>query len=130
MTGALDADMQALTSDLAETFGKAVTLVRTVSEYDPSTGGTTSMDYEVDATATQPSDFTTSRIQDTLIQQSDTVVDVPAKGLDMTSTGTSGSASPQTSDKIKFDGVTWQLIQVGPVYGGEAVALWRLHARK
>jgi hypothetical protein len=119
-----------MAADLAERFGKDVTLRRTETEYDPATGSTTTTDYDVPARAAPPQDFTTDYIQDSLIQQGDTVVDVPAEGLDMTSTGASGSSAPQPSDKVVIDGTQWGLVQVGAVYGGGDVAVYRLHARK
>ena len=119
-----------MAADLAERFGKDVTIRRTESEYDPGTGSTVETDYDVPARGGPPHDYTASEIKDTLIQQGDTVVDVPAKGLDMTSTGASGSSDPQPSDKLIMDGATWSLVQVGAVYGGGAVAVWRLHARR
>jgi hypothetical protein len=119
-----------MAADLAERFGKDVTLRRTESEYDPGTGTTVETDYDVPARAAPPQDFTTDYIQDSLIQQGDTVVDVPAKGLDMTSSGASGSSAPQPSDKVVIDGTEWALVQVGAVYGGGDVAVYRLHARK
>ena len=119
-----------MAADLAERFGKDVTIRRTESTFDPATGTTTETHFDIPARAAPPHDFTTDHIQDTLIQQGDTVVDVPAKGLDMTSTGASGSSDPQTADKLILDGATWSLVQVGAVYGGGDVAVWRLHARK
>jgi hypothetical protein len=118
-----------MASDLAERFGKDVTLRRTESEYDPGTGTNETVNYDVPARAAPPQDFTTDYIQDSLIQQGDTVVDVPAKGLDMTSSGASGSSAPQPSDKVVIDGKEWALVQVGAVYGGGDVAVYRLHAR-
>ena len=125
-----DALFRRMAADLAERFGKDVTIRRQESEFDPATGTNETVNYDVPARAAPPHDFTTDHIQDTLIQQGDTVVDVPAKGLDMTSTGASGSSDPQPSDQLILDGATWSLVQVGAVYAGGEVAVWRLHARR
>mgnify|MGYP006445372685 CR=1 FL=1 len=116
--------------DLAKQFGKDITLRRTDSTFDPGTGQTTETNFDFLIRAHPPKDFTTDEIADTLIQQGDTVVDVPAASVDMTATGASGGAAPTTSDKLLMDGFTWTLVDVGRAYGGSDVAIYRLHARK
>lgn len=125
MTGALDTEMRALAVELTDELGKAVTLIREETAYDPSSGETTTMTSTASANATPPADFTLSRIDGTLIQQGDTVIDVPAQGLDM---GTPDA--PQQTDKVRIDGTKWGIVQVGKVYSGEQIALYRLHLRR
>ena len=125
----LDARHQNIAAALADWYGKPVTLRRVSETFDPSTGQTTTTTNDVPAQAMPPKDFTTAQLADTLIEAGDTVLDVPALGLDMTSTGGGGDTAPTTSDKAVFDGTTWTIVQVGEVYGGEDVALFRLQLR-
>ena len=125
-----DALFKRIAADLAVQFGKDVTLRRTETVFDPGTGQNVATDYDFLVRAHPPQEFTTDRIADTLIQQGDTVVDVPAAAVDMTATGASGSAAPQTSDKLVMDGVVWTLVDVGRAFGGGVPAIFRLHARK
>ena len=125
-----DALFRRMSADLAKQFGKNITLRRTESTFDPGTGQTTETTYDVPARAGPPKQFLGDRIADTLIEQGDVVVDVPAKGLDMTSTGASGSAAPRLDDTLLMDAVTWTLVDVGRAYGGGDVAIYRLHARR
>ena len=125
-----DALFRRMAVQLAEQFGKDVVLRRQVSDFDETTGTNTTTDYDVPARAAPPQDFTTDNIENTLIQQGDMVVDVPAKGLDMTSTGAPGSYEPQPSDRLVMDGSTWGIVSVGRAYGGAEVAYFRLQVRK
>lgn len=125
MTGALDGRMRSLAQQLAGKYGKQVTLIRTLDSYDPKTGDVTQAQAETITNATPPKDYTISRIDGTLIQQGDTVIQVPAKDLKL---GT--PAHPTKSDKVNLDGVVWGIVQVGSVYSGEQVAQYTLHLRK
>lgn len=48
----------------------------------------------------------------------------------MIPTGADSSASPQSSDSAKINGVESSIVQVGTIYSGEQVAAWRLHLLK
>jgi len=125
----LDARNKRVAATLAERYGKPVTLQRVEETFDPATGQTTTTTSDVPAQGMPPKDFTTAQLADTLIEGGDTVVDVPAEGLDMTSTGGGGDTAPTTSDKAVFDGTTWTIVQVGEVFGGAEVAVFRLQLR-
>lgn len=124
MTGALDR-LRGTAKRLTDKFGKSVTIVRETSTFNTSTGEETTTTTETTTNATPPADYTTARIQDTLIQQGDTVIQVPAKGLDL-----GDPAEPQQSDLVKIDDATWNIVQIGKVYSGELVAAFVLHLRR
>jgi len=121
MTGALDAEMRDLAVELIDEYGKAITVVRESTSFDPATGETTTTTTDHLVNSAPPEDFAFSRIDGTLIQQGDTVVQVQAKSLTIT---------PLDSDKIKIDGDNWNVVQVGKVYSGELVALFVVHLRR
>lgn len=125
MTGALDTEMRDVAVELIDEFGKAITVIRESQTYDPATGQTVTTSTEVPVNAAPPRDFTLARIDGTLIQQGDTVVQVAAKGLDL---GTPDA--PQATDKVEIDGTRWGIVQIGKVYSGDLIALYALHLRR
>lgn len=125
MTGALDTEMRQVAVDLIDEFGKALTIVREEQSYDPSTGQTITTTVEVSVNASPPRDYSLARIDGTLIQAGDTVVQVAAQGLDL---GTPDA--PQPTDKVEIDGSRWGIVQIGKVYSGDLIALYTLHLRK
>ena len=116
----LDARHKNVAAVLARRYGKAVTLRQVSETFNPATGQTTTTTTDFPAQAMPPKDFSTAPLADTLIEAGDTVVDVPALGLGVV---------PTTQDKAVFDGTTWTIVQVGKVYGGEDVAVFRLQLR-
>lgn len=125
MTGRLDKTARASSKRLIDKLGKALTVVREEQTYDPSTGQTTTTETTVSVNATPPKDYTTARIDGTLIEQGDTVIQIAAKGLDL---GTPDA--PQDTDKVDIDGNRWGIVQIGRVYSGDQIALYTLHLRK
>lgn len=124
MTGALDR-LRTTAKSLIDKFGKQVSLVRESTTYNPATGQTTTTSTSTTVNATPPKDFTAARIDGTLIQQGDTVIQIAAQGLDLGTPDT-----PQQSDKVTIDSSTWKIVQIGKVYSGEQIALYTLHLRQ
>lgn len=121
MTGALDKKMRATAERLVDKFGKAITLRRTTSTFDPSTGTTSesTTDHSVNAVI-EP--YAERLIDGSLIQVGDMQVTVPAKSL---------SIDPDTSkDSVILDSVEWTLVRVEALYSGEQVATWALQVRR
>ena len=121
MTGALDSEILPLAKELADEFGKAVTLVSVSETFDPATGNTTTTETTHLVNAVPPQAFNKSRIDGSLIQAGDTVIGLPAQPL---------SDPPTTEDKLRFDGGTWTVVAVDPIYSGEQVALYNVQVRQ
>lgn len=121
MTGELDTEMRDLAVELINEFGKTVTLVRTEQHYVESEDEVVGNDTEHEIIVTPPQDFTTSRIDGTLIQSGDTVVDAAVQGAPV---------EPRSSDTIRMDGDVWSIVQLGRIASGERYALYRLHLRR
>lgn len=105
--------------------GRTVTVQRTSESYDPSTGSTTTTTTESTVIGTPPKDFTEARIDGTLIQAGDTVIQIPAAGLDL---GTPDE--PKSTDDVKLGGLVWGIVQIGEVPSGEKVGAYTLHLRR
>lgn len=118
MTGALDG-LRDTAQRVVNRLGKTVTMGRESTTFDPSTGQTTTTTTETEVVATPPQDFTKARIEGTLIQSGDTVIQIPAADF-----------TPQADDKVKIDGDWWGIVQLGKVYSGEKIALYVLHLRR
>lgn len=126
MPGELDQDLRDVARDLVDRLGKEVLLQRVFTAPNPGTGGTTNViEKEVKRTATPPRDFTQARIAGTLIEAGDTVIQVPALGLDM-----GKPEEPRQGDQVVMDGETWSVVQVGRVYSGHLVVLFTLQLRR
>lgn len=126
MTGALDAEMRELASELASELGKTVTLERITETYDPSTGQTTqTVAKSVDWAVTPPEKYALDRIDGSLIHQGDLEIAVPLKGLDL---GT--PPEPVEGDKVQMDGAQWKIVGIRPVASGDDYALRRLQLRQ
>lgn len=109
-----------------ESQGKTVTIERTDSSYDPSTGDTTTtVSNSATVAVTIPNEYQLARIDETLIQAGDTVVQVPAKGLDL---GTPDG--PKSDDRVLLDGRQWGIVQIGRVWTGEDVGAYTLQLRR
>ena len=121
MTGALDAEIRPLASNLAREFGKTVTFVQVSSSFDPSTGSNTETTTETSLAAAPPQSFRVENMDNSLIEKGDLVIGLPA--LDI-------SIEPTTQDRIKIDGDTWSIIQVAPLFSGELAALYNLQVRR
>jgi len=106
----------------ADTRGKAMTLRRTTSTFDPATGDTTESTSDTSIDASSPRAFSPERIDGTLIQDGDAVVAIPAQQLTTTPT-------PET-DSVLIDGVEWQVVRVQPRYAGEQVTTYSVQVRK
>jgi len=121
MTGGLDADLRATAVELADELGKQITHVRITQSYDPTTGQTTETETTESVNAVPPQELDLSRVDGSLIQTGDTFVGLPAPSV---------SQVPSSNDSIRFDGDTWSVVRVQPIYSGEKVALYRVQLRE
>jgi len=121
MTGKLDKRMRALGQRLVGTYGKSVTLRRTTSSFDPSTGQTTesTTDY---ATSGVLENYADSRTDGTLIQTGDLQVTVPALNLSVT--------PDQETDSLMIDSEAWTIVNLSRIYSGEQQALYQMQVRQ
>jgi len=103
--------------------GKQVTLKRTDQTFDPTTADASeSVSSSLTVAATPPQDFTLARIDQTLIQADDTVVEIAALDVDL---GT--PSGPKASDVVEIDGRDWNIIQIGTRYTGAQIGSYVLH---
>ena len=121
MTGALDAQMLPLAAQLADEFGKTVTLVHISESFDPNTGTTLQTETTEMVNAVPPQAFSKGRIDGSLIQEGDTQVGLPAQSV---------TTPPTTEDRLKFDDGVWSIVAVDPLYSGEKIALYNLQVRQ
>lgn len=120
MPGALDR-LRFTADRLTQRFGKAITITRVESTFDPATGETTETRTDHATVSTPPAEFDVSRIDGTLVKQGDVQLAVPAVDLSI-------APGPDT-DEISFDGLTYQIVRVSPRYSGEKIAQYILQVR-
>ena len=118
----LDATFRDLAKNLIADKGKVVTVVRETRTFVPATGKNTTVVTNYSAKISPPAPFNQNRINDTTIIQGDMSCLLAAKGFAITPTA--------RTDKMLFDGTTWQIVAVNPIYSGEQVAAWELQLRQ
>lgn len=119
----LDARFRSLARKMTGKYGKAITLRKTESTYDPATGQTTetTTDYAVKTEPPQP--YEQRYIDGQLIQTGDMRLLVAATDPGLTDT-------PDLEWKALMDGDTWQIVTIRPIWSGEQVAAYELQTRR
>lgn len=117
----LDARLRPLAKRLHEQYGKASTLTRTTSVYDPVTGGSIPDETEYTVHCAPPKRYRRDQIDGQIIREDDFYITLPAEGLAI--------VPNRDTDTLTFDGVTYTILRADPHYSGEQVAYYTLHCR-
>lgn len=119
----LDVKARATALRLIAKFGKAVSYVSvTDGAYDPETGSVTPVETAnsikalIESYSLRGDGFTSG-----LIREGDRKITFAASGIAFT---------PKAGDKVTFDSETFAVLNVGPTYSGELVAIYAVHGRK
>lgn len=121
MATSLDNRFRPLAHNLIAKYGKDVTFTKTTAgTYDPVTGTTTgSTTTDTSVKVTPPSAFDIKEVNGTSIQTGD--VKVSTAAVDYV---------PDINQSVTFDGNTYNIISVSPVYSGDLVAKYDCQLRK
>lgn len=116
-----DDTFRELAHDMIAEFGKIVTFTKTTpGTYDPVSGTTTgSTTTNTSIKVTPPSAFDIKEVNGTSIQTGD--VKVSTAAVDHV---------PDINQSVTFDGNTYNIISVSPVYSGDLVAKYDCQLRK
>jgi hypothetical protein len=117
----LDLVIPELANDLIGEFGKSIEYAeRPTNEYDPATSSYTQTgDFITIKGVVEP--FTGQRMMAGLVEAEDLKITCPA--IAFVNTPTSG-------DQFRFDGETFNVINVLPTYSGEEVAVYEFQVRR
>ena len=124
----LDAPLRKVSLDLIAKFGKSMTLTflsNTAGSYDPETR-TPTAGSPVTASVKgimEPMGLIGAKgnVQNDGVMAGDQKVTIAAAGL---------AAVPQSDDTITIDSVTYRIVYVDPIYGGDLPVLHELHVRR
>lgn len=119
---ALDKKARATAQRLVDKYGKAITIRRTVSSYDPATGTETTTNTDYSTKTAPPENYRLDQIDGTLVKRGDQRLLVAAQGLSI-------EPSAQT-DSVIMDATTWAVVAVEAIWSGEQVAGWYIQVRR
>jgi hypothetical protein len=121
---ALDAKLLPKTLALVAKYGKQMSFAVPASGYtfDSSTGvGTPGAITTYVETCTPPDKYKDSFVNGDTIQEGDVWIILPAMNLAFT---------PMKTQQVTFDGNTWVIVQLDPLYSGDSVCAYELRLRK
>jgi len=113
--------MRDLSADLAEEMGAPITYERvTKGEYDPALGKTVEEVEEIEAHGTFAA-FALKDRDSSLVEEGDVRLLLPARALD---------GAPKRTDRVSFDGESWSIAHIEPIYAGDAPSAYWLILRR
>ena len=132
MPGQLDAILRPVAERLIETFGGPLQYIRTTETFDASTGKTSQSETTVSVIGTPPEPLSKrlasgESYRAVLGEVFDTV---EAGDLITTVKGLNLGFVPQLGDKVVFNGTTWQIVRIDPLYSGALPAAYTLQIRQ
>lgn len=118
----LDIELSAAVNDLVSDIGKELTFIVEAKQFIPEDG-------ELLVTSTQtftkkttpPAGYSKNLIDGQAVQRDDLEVGLPTRGLEFT---------PEIGMRCAFDGVSFRIVAINPVYSGEQVVMHMLQLRK
>lgn len=118
MTGQLDSILRPIADDLIQTFGKSATLRRIDITHDPITGKPTETTTDYSVIITPPADYSENMVSAGVVERDDLKCSIADLGM---------SVRPDVrTDHVMFDGKSYTVKDVSPVYSGERVAYYEL----
>jgi hypothetical protein len=109
--------------EIVQKYGKIVGFVVPTSQtYDPATGtNTVTTPVTYNKKVTPPQNYSSRLIDGQNILAGDCQIFLPASGL---------TFAPVAGMKVTIASQTWAIVNAGPIYTGESIALYELQLRK
>ncbi len=101
--------------------GKTMAYTQITRTRDSGTGETTTVEVTHSVLGTPPAKYSIGWRSGDGVKLGDVRTSLAGQGLLFT---------PNAGDTVAFDGTTWRIITVHPVYSGESTVLWTLQLRR
>lgn len=121
MPGALDSTLRNVAEQLIERFGGAGTYRRVVETFSAATGQVSKTETLHSVISTPPEPYNQNRIDGDVVQVGDLRTMLKAQNLGFV---------PSVGDLFTFNGTTWQVVRVEPLYSGAQAAAYEIQLRQ